>query len=242
MADLGVLVDAVVVAYDAAVSDAAWLRRIQDTLAPAFEPRAMEAWFCEHAQLAPVTRDRDAVTLHACDVDGRGLALQFLAPTRAPAELHLERLTAHLIAAARLRRCGGWLEAVLTPDGKLSHAEGDALYMREELREAARTIQRARTRLRTTAPEDALAGWRVLVEARWSLVDMVDSDGKPLVVARVNAPRTRASELLATHERQIVALAGRGHGHRLIAYELGLSEGLVAAHAAAALKKLGACA
>jgi len=243
MANLGALIDAVELSYDAtAASDAAWLRRLGDALAPALAPRAMEAWFSDAGRTEPVAEAAGAIALHAGDVDGHGPHLLFVEPAHAPPAAQLEHVVAHLIAAARLRRYGGWLEAVLTPAGALCHAEGEAIYMREELREAARTMDRARTRLRVTSPEDALAGWRVLVEARWSLIDTTDSDGKRLVVARVNPPRARRSEVLAAREQQILALAGRGHTNRLIAYELGLSMGTVEAHLAAALRKLGACA
>jgi len=232
------LIDAVELAYDAtAGSDAAWLRRLCDALAPALAPRATEAWFAEAASTEPVAHTAGALALHAGDAH-----LLFLEPALAPPDAQLEHVVAHLIAAARLRRYGGWLEAVLTPAGALCHAEGEAIYMREELREATRTMDRARTRLRVTSPEDALSAWRVLVEARWSLLDMIDSDGKRLVVARVNPPRMRGSDVLAAREQQILALAGCGHTNRLIAYELGLSEGVIEAHLAAALRKLGACA
>jgi ATP/maltotriose-dependent transcriptional regulator MalT len=217
MANLGALIDAVELSY-APASDAAWLAQLRELLSPALEPRAV-----------------DAILEHACDVDGRAASLCDIGDRHG-------RLAVHLAAAARLRRYGGWMEAVLTPAGALCHAEGEAIYMREELREAARTIDRARTRLRVTSPEDALAGWRVLVEARWSLVDLIDSDGKRLLVARTNPPRTGASEVLAARERQVLALSRRGHPNRLIAYELGLSEGAIEAHLATALRKLGACA
>ena len=244
MANIGALIDAVELSYDAAAaSDAAWLRRLGDALAPALAPRAMEAWFSDAGRAEPVAEAAGALALHAGDVDGHGPHLLFVEPAHAPSAAQLEHVVAHVIAAARLRRYGGWLEAVLTPAGALCHAEGEAIYMREELREAARTMDRARTRLRVTSPEDALAGWRVLVEARWSLLDMTDSDGKRLVVARVNPPRTRSSsEVLGAREQQVLALAGRGHTNRLIAYELGLSIGTVEADLAAALRKLGACA
>jgi len=236
MVDNGLLVDAVELAYDATLPDAVWLRRVLDTLARALAPRGVEAWFCEPVRAPLVIEAADALTLFACDLDGRGAILQLHQPaTTLPLE-QLERFTTHLIAAYRMRRGGGGMEAVLTPEGKLCHAEGEAIVMREELREAARTIHRARTRLRASAPDDALAAWRVLVEARWSLVDVTDSDGKRLVIARVNTPR------LVTRAQHIIALAARGHSNRLIAYQLGLSEGLVTAFVATALQKLNACA
>ena len=100
------------------------------------------------------------------------------------------RLSAHLAAAHRLRRwarnaelaeissfadAAGVAEAVLTPDGRIQHAVAAAkpLIARAALRAAAVAIDRAKS-ARRRSPSQAVALWRALVEARWSLVDQFD--------------------------------------------------------------------
>ncbi len=78
------------------------------------------------------------------------------------------RISAHVATGYRLRRRVATLEAILTPQGKTVHAEGDAKLRnaRASLREAAIGIERARGSLRRRDPEDALVSWRALVAAR----------------------------------------------------------------------------
>jgi DNA-binding CsgD family transcriptional regulator len=186
---------------------------------------------------------RDIVTINAYDTDGRGMAVNAFHPqrlelSRAYVE-QLERVAAHLISAYRLRRAGAaHVEAIMTPAGRVEHAEGEALAKLDELCEAAQSIERARGAMRKDAPEEALAAWRALIDARWSLVDFVDRDGKRFLVARVNEPSVAAGTRLSTRERQIVALVARGHSNKLIGYDLGIAEGTVAAHLSSAMRKL----
>ena len=48
-----------------------------------------------------------------------------------------------------------------------------------------------------------------------------------------------ASSKLSKRERQVAAFAARGHSNKLIAYDLGIAEGTVAAHLASVMRKLG---
>jgi DNA-binding CsgD family transcriptional regulator len=193
---------------------------------------------------------RDIVTINAYDVDGHGIAINAFHPKRVvlpPTYIEqLERVAVHLITSYRLRRAGtpnGFLaddvEAILTPDGHVHDARGEASTKREELTIATRLIERARGQLRRTTPEEALTIWRALVEARWSLVNFVDTDGKRFLIARVNDPKPTATTRLTAREHQIVSLAAHGHSNKLIGYELGIAEGTVGAHISAAMRKLG---
>lgn len=186
---------------------------------------------------------RDIVTINAYDTDGRGVAVNSLMTRRARLSLsyveQLERVAAHLIAAHRIRRQSGPVEAVVTPDGDVVHARGEAAARHIALSSAVRSIEHARGQLRRRAPGEALAAWHALVEARWSLVDFFDSDGKRFLVARVNEFKAAVHSRLTAREAQVVALVGRGHSNKLIAYELGIAQGTVAAHVSSAMAKLG---
>ncbi len=160
------------------------------------------------------------------------------------------RITMHLAAAYRLRcalREGASFDplaeaaAILDPQGTVQHAVGPAKHgdARELLREAAVRIDRARGALRHNDAERALELWRALVDGRWTLVDRFDSDGRRFVVAVKNAPRLTKPLRLTQRERQVVTLAAAGHANKLIAYELGISMGNVAATLSRAMQKIG---
>jgi DNA-binding CsgD family transcriptional regulator len=173
------------------------------------------------------------------------------APRPAEAVL-LSRLGAHLGAGLRLRRRLGAgvaqrlddAEAILTPGGHLVHAAKTAQSAKDRrtLTEAARTIDRARGRLRRADPDEAVALWCALWGGRWSLVDHFDCDGRRFLVAHHNllvdsSPHVRA---LSEREQQAARLAALGHSNHLIAYELGVSPTTVSEHLAGAARKLGA--
>jgi DNA-binding NarL/FixJ family response regulator len=189
---------------------------------------------------------RDIVTINAFDVDGRGVAINAFSPremTLEPQRLgELQRVSAHLISAGRLRRLGGIREAVLDVHGKVQHATGEAkeAAARAALGLAARAVEAARGRLKRAEPSQALETWRALVEGRWSVVDFIDTDGKRFLVARVNEPTPPSNARgLSKREHQIAALVGRGHSNKLIAYDLGLGEGTIASYVSRVIEKLG---
>src|SRR5581483_8779299 len=173
-----------------------------------------------------------------------------LEPRRARA---LEKIAAHIHAALRLRfrlygepiapprPPGVTLEtdAVLTPDGKVEHAEGTAREHAGALRDAAIAIDRARGKMRRRDPDGALEAWRSMVEGEWSLVETFESDGRRYMLARRNAPDAPKVPLLDPREQTIVGLRARAHGIKLIAYELGLSQSTVSRSLASAMEKLG---
>ncbi len=59
---------------------------------------------------------------------------------------------------------------------------------RAALGEGARSMDRARGKMRRTEPEEALALWRSLIAGQWTLVEQLDTDGRCYLFARRNAP------------------------------------------------------
>lgn len=153
------------------------------------------------------------------------------------------RVSAHLAAGYRLRRTEQPVqgEAVITPSGRVEHAEEPAkspLALRQ-LHEAAIAIDRARTKRQRADDFVATEMWHALVAGRWTLVDWIDRDGRRFYIARQNDPRVAKLHALSMRERQVIGYAMLGHSNKLIAYELGVSPSTVANHLATAAAKLG---
>jgi DNA-binding CsgD family transcriptional regulator len=153
---------------------------------------------------------------------------------------------AHLGSALRLRTLlgseGRAPEAVLTPGGKLVHAEGAATAprARNSLVAAVQSSERARGRMRRAAPDEALRSWAALVQGRWTIIDTVERDGKRLLLARANPMRTAGILDLTPDERDVAWLAALGHSYKYIAYELGHPLSTVASRLRRAMHKLRA--
>jgi DNA-binding CsgD family transcriptional regulator len=179
----------------------------------------------------------DASGITGFDTTGRGVFFGAFLPqvTRlAPAfRERFERVGAHLGVGQRYRRfakvAANSPNAVFSPSAKLLHAEGDATVpeARAALTRAVVAIDRARGRQRRADPDGALAAWKGLVDARWSLVDEFESDGKRYVVARENEPHAALIAALSKRERQVVGYVVLGHATKLIAYELGIADSTV---------------
>lgn len=163
------------------------------------------------------------------------------------------RVAAHIAAAARLRelhrpahRADNPLEdaeAIFNPSGKLEHAEGLAARekgAREELAEAVRRVERARSPLRRKDGVEAIENWPSLFHGRWTIHQFEDTDGRKLLVARVNMPRPEALEDLTLAERQVVWCCAQNHPDDLIAYELGMTVGEVCQHLESVAVRFGA--
>lgn len=169
-----------------------------------------------------------------------GLALSYLYDRPhtidAAERRRVARVGAHIAAALRLRSRQEIDEAVLAPDGRLLDAQGRAASHREALQRAATRLDRARSR--RTDPEDAIGAWRALVEGRWSLVERFESDGRRLLVARVNPPELAPLLALTERESAVASRIGLGHPLKLIAYELGLAESTVSETCKSAIRKL----
>jgi DNA-binding CsgD family transcriptional regulator len=147
---------------------------------------------------------------------GHELALPFATHARR-ARLRLERRGASDPVAG--------VDAVVSPGGKIEHADGDA---RESarlatLRAAARAADKARGRLRRSDPDEPVEIWKGLVSGRRSPVDHSDSDGRRFLIACRNDPAVAAPVALDARERRVVAYRAQGHPLTLIAYELGIS-------------------
>jgi DNA-binding CsgD family transcriptional regulator len=161
----------------------------------------------------------------------------------------LSQLTVHLAAAYRLQRrlaaardAGAAVHAVLTPRGRVEHAEADAAtpHMREALARAVQDREGARRPTASDAPARPLRGRPGLVAARWTLVDEYLHAGRRYVLARHNEPDVRGPETLSPRERQVATLAAGGRSNKVIAYELGLAHSTVRVLMARACAKLAA--
>jgi DNA-binding CsgD family transcriptional regulator len=184
----------------------------------------------------------DGINILSMDLDRRGLLLSLgipAGPTIAPEKrTDLVRAATHIQSALRLRArlaaesldvpaADDGLEAgdaVLTAEGKLLHAEGDAALAnaRRALQTAVRDVTHARIALRGDAHR-ALGMWKGLVAAQWTLIDRFESNGERYVVARENTPRLNGLVALTPTERFVVAYAARGSTTKEIAYTLGIS-------------------
>lgn len=184
--------------------------------------------------------------------DPSGTGCTIMAPKRkwGPADrrtVHVwSRIAAHLAAAHRLRgrlaSASEPVEAVLSPSGRIEHAEHGArdAASRAALVESAKRLDRARGSLRRRAPLEAVDLWRALVDGRWSLVDHFDNDGRRFLLARPNEPSARSAlRALSARQRDALALATLGHGNKFIGYQLGLTSSAVAMLLARAAQKLG---
>lgn len=157
---------------------------------------------------------------------------------------------AHLSAALRLRRAlrpapdAPHVEAVLDSSGRVHDARGRAMSRetRESLSLAVVQSERARGALRTADEAEAASLWRALVDGRWSIVEVIESDGKRMLLACANPPdgadRSIAAALDAD-ERSLVWLAALGHSHKYLAYELGVNVSTIVRRLDRIMQKLG---
>jgi DNA-binding CsgD family transcriptional regulator len=212
----------------------------------------------EHEPGAAVLRSRNAADLlciNGFDPSGVGVCIAAaLANERRclPSGIRARwtRLARHLASGFRLRhRVEGdkqttdvtrAADAVFSPNGRLAHGKNDEVVDAErQLREAVRTIEKLRTKRERRNGDAAVAKWRVRVDARWSLVDAFESDGRRYVVALSNDCPRRGLDALTPREEHVLAYAALEHSNKLIAYELGLAHSTVRVLLARAMRKLG---
>jgi DNA-binding CsgD family transcriptional regulator len=178
----------------------------------------------------------DSVGIVAADLAGRGVCASIGLPERRTLperQIHLlERIAVHLSAGRRLRlqertQLMDEAEAVLSPDGKLLHAQKTAKNKRESLLKGR--ARRDEANKLKHDPTKALAIWKGLVSGRWSLVDHFDTDGKRFLLAVKNTSQIDPRAGLSPRERRVCALVAMGHRDKEIAYTLGLTLGSVTA-------------
>jgi hypothetical protein len=196
----------------------------------------------------------EMLTLNSVDAAGRGCMVCL--PAKNIARLHRAthaqwaRVSVHVSAGLRLYRklsaqdsptaSTATADAILTPGGRVEHAQGSATSRtaRDSLKTGAQAIERARGPLRRRDPAEAVEVWRGLVSGLWSLVDHFDTDGRRYLVAHRNDAITPDLRALTERERQVLAYAELGQSNKLIAYQLGLSTGTVGVHLARAREKM----
>jgi DNA-binding NarL/FixJ family response regulator len=160
----------------------------------------------------------------------------------------LDYVSAHLSAAVRLRTLlprgpsadAANVEAIFSPDGHVLDARGDirdSEARRAPLIDAIRRSERAK--LRRATDVERLETWTALVEGRWSILESTERDGKRLLLACRNEPRTGPLRVLDDDERAVCEYAALGHSFKFIAYELGISIATAATYLETALRKLG---
>jgi DNA-binding CsgD family transcriptional regulator len=195
----------------------------------------------------------DGLGINGVEANGMGCFVGVFLPARSrltPRDrAKWSRVAAHNAAALRLRdrldrqpERAEDAEAILDPEGRVKQAKGaaESTVARQGLRDAVRAVERARGKVRKSAPEEALEEWRALVQARWTLLDHFDTDGRRYVLARKNAPDFPPADRFSPRERQAVHYAGLGHSNKLIAYELGIATSTVGVLLWRAAAKVGA--
>lgn len=181
---------------------------------------------------------RRAVVLAFPSRGGRELPIDEAFPRAASKTLG--RVGAHLGAALRLRQLAGLTDAVLSPGGKVLHAEADAkgLTARRALVDAVIASERARGRLRRKDPDEAVKAWQALVSGQWTIVDTVERDGKRMLLARKNPVAGADLLQLTPGESEVAWLVSLGHSNKYVGYELGLPVTTIISRLRAAFRKL----
>jgi DNA-binding CsgD family transcriptional regulator len=193
----------------------------------------------------------DWILINGLDCSGKGCVLHVFSErsvTLPDAERDLfSRLATHLATGYRLQRrlAGGDLrtltggDAVLTPEGRVEHAEPGAKSAGARAELTLAVQQRERTLGSKASAERSVRSLKGLVDARWTLVDQYESGGRRYVLARENGPRPLGLARLSSRERQVVTLAALGRSNKMIAYELGLAFSTVRVLMARAASKFG---
>jgi DNA-binding CsgD family transcriptional regulator len=194
----------------------------------------------------------DALGINGLDTPRSGVWIgAYLPRSRSLArgeESRLRRMARHLAAGNRLRRrlsgrapSDAEVAAILSPEGRLEHAATPAkpAEVQAALRAAVLEMDRARGAERRTDPEGSVRRWRVLADARFSLIDRFESGGRRYVVACENELAAAGAAGLTARERQVVALYRLGADPKLIAYELGLADSTVRVLLGRAARRLG---
>lgn len=197
---------------------------------------------------------RDVFNVQAADPAGWAvwctMALRETTPEVHPRVVHTwKRVAVHMLAGFRLRRALGEravgaldaAEAIFDPGGRCIHAAGQGVEpdARDALTAAVRAVDRARRRGSGIEPEEAVELWQGLFLGRWSVADVLDSDGRRYYVAVENEHEVAEDRRLTRREGQVATLAALGRDDACIAYEMGLNPSTVRTHLERSLRKLG---
>lgn len=214
-----------------------------------------------HPTLAELSEDQDMrqiahardlldfEMLRVDDANGQGWMFSVLRQaftTIAPRRREVwQRVGAHIAAAARLRMkltepALDAAAAVYDGSAKTLSVDADGLKPRDRRKRLLALIEARRhaAELADHDPLEALDLWGGLVDGQWSLLDVVDTDGRSYTVLRENPLDVRSSVSLTERERQVAWLVGRGHHVKLVAYELGLSASTIRSQLRSAMRKL----
>jgi DNA-binding NarL/FixJ family response regulator len=152
----------------------------------------------------------------------------------------LTQVALHLEAGLQLRLQPGTEVAVLSPDGRVLHAEDTVrrhVGARAELSQHVAEVERARTRARRES-ESAVSAWSALVSGSWGLVERTEADGKRHY-AVLETARSRRVRALSPLETQVAELSARGLTGKAVSYALGVTGARVSHALANASLKLG---
>jgi DNA-binding NarL/FixJ family response regulator len=141
----------------------------------------------------------------------------------------LTHLGLHLETALRLRLHAESVRAVLSPSGKLLHAEGEPV--------SPRLVSRVEQHRKDA--EERLAVWTALVAGRYSLVEREERGIGRHYLLLDNPPLARERRKLTNIEATVVHDLARGMSSKTIAYSLGLSPAAISMAQTAASAKLG---
>ena len=103
-------------------------------------------------------------------------------------------------------------------------------------RQLAVALEERRELRASSSPELAAEAVRGILAGEWKILDHFEGSQRRFLVAqRCRAGDARA---LSARERQVLALAVRGHSNKFVAFELGLTSSTVATHLRRSMAKL----
>jgi DNA-binding CsgD family transcriptional regulator len=184
----------------------------------------------------------DMLALAARSEARHSLAIISMRPQRATLGLQhrmlLSRVALHIEVGLRLRLDPQSVVAVLKPDGRLVHADGNASArdVRERLSTHVARIDRARLQRHRTKAE-SIDTWLALAAGRFGFVERDGLQREYLVLT--NSDHHARSRRWSPAEARAVELSAAGMQGKLVAYALGVSSGEVSRLLASAAAKAG---
>ena len=144
--------------------------------------------------------------------------------------------------AANAQANAGMNEAVLGPDGRIQPAVDPSRSKAtlSRLKQSALAIARSGGTVHELDSDKAVDEWKGLIAARWTLLEVCETDGRKYLIACQNSSRPQGPHCLTEREQEVVEFAAMGHYNKLIAYTLGISHSTVRVLIARAARKLGA--